>query len=114
MQTNLLGVKNKKVDPGQELILQKFEIDPVDPLSEEALLEILANRISEMLDNETDLLFSTLYRLDIDEYMINRVIMTPDIPNDIGLAKLVLQRQKQKIETRKKYKIEKKDDWFDF
>lgn len=73
-------------------------------LDEETMLQALAAKIAEMLDHEPELLFSTLYRLDVLEHKIRKVLDDPATPNDTGLAQLVIDRQKEKIETRKKYR----------
>ena len=52
---------------GFDIVLKKFDVDHPDELTEQQLVEALAQRISEMLDTQTELLFSTLYRLDIYE-----------------------------------------------
>lgn len=85
------------------LISRNFEIELKQEMTEEELVEVLANRIAEMLDHEPDLLMSTLYRLDVFESKILAVFDNPAIPNAQGLALLILDRQKEKLETRKKY-----------
>lgn len=95
----------------QSLIFRNFELEAKTPLSEEDLLNLLSQRIAEMLDHEPELLFSTLYRLDILEVDINRIFDDPLIMNDRGLAQLVLARQKQKQETKLKYKADDMDFW---
>lgn len=84
-------------------ITNSFQLDTeADALDEATLQAALAGRIAEMLEYEMDLLFSTLYRLDVLEYKIKDVLsgMTQeDIPS--GLARLVIERQKEKMATRK-------------
>ena len=81
-------------------------------LDEETMLKALASKIAEMLDHEPELLFSTLYRLDVLEHKIQKVLNDPAVPNDTGLAQLVIDRQKEKIETRKKYRSGQ-SEWMD-
>ncbi|MBP7184962.1 MAG: hypothetical protein KBA06_05605, partial [Saprospiraceae bacterium] len=52
-----------------------------------------------------DYLLSLMYRLDIDERKINYAISptASDAPN-VGLAKLIIQRQKQRVFTKKTIK----------
>lgn len=83
-----------------------------DFLDEGTVLQALSRKIAEMLDHEPDLLFSTMYRLDVLEHKIQRVLNDPAIPNDTGLAQLILDRQKEKIETRRKYQSGQKE-WLD-
>ena len=87
------------------IIINNFQIESQgkdEELDEQTLHQALADRISEMLDHEMDLLFSTLYRLDVLEYKIKAVLSGStgeDIP--AGLARLVIERQKEKMKTRK-------------
>lgn len=64
----------------------------------------LENKIRQMLDQETDLLWSTLYRMDVDEEKIKQVLASAhQTPVEAGLAGLVLERQKQRNEMRAKF-----------
>jgi hypothetical protein len=54
-----------------------------DYISENDLILALADRVAYMMDHEK--------------------VLSSDEPNAIGLAKLIMERQKQRIETRKKY-----------
>jgi len=84
-------------------IINNFQIESSEEtLDEDTLHEALTDRIAEMLQYETDLLFSTLYRLDVLEHKIKHVlsgVSGEDIPG--GLARLVIERQKEKLATRK-------------
>ena len=85
-------------------ILNKFDLHShgSEELDEKTLHRALAGRIAEMLDHDTDLLFSTLYRLDVLEYKIKEVLegrTNEEIA--FGLARLVIERQKDKMKTRK-------------
>jgi hypothetical protein len=82
-------------------------------LDEPALLDMFTTRVEEMLKGDIDLLLSSLYRLDVEEYKIQRALRSPDVPPARGIAKLIIDRQKEKLITRKKYGSEKKDkgDW---
>jgi hypothetical protein len=88
-----------------DIILNNFQIDTegeADGLDEVTLHQALTNRIAQMLDIETDLLFSTLYRLDVLEYKIKAVLAGNTGENiPAGLARLVIERQKEKMKTRK-------------
>ena len=68
--------------------------------------------IAELLEGNPDLLFSTLYRLDIYESKINTVLkLESDAP--AGLARLIIERQREKLRTREQYKPDKNIDWAD-
>ena len=82
---------------------------------EEALVQILARRIDEMLERQPEQLMSLLYRLDVLERKILPV-MRPDAiePAHIGLARLVIDRQKERISTKMRVKtppLEGMDGW---
>ena len=88
------------------LVREPFELDAA-PGSEDELLALLAERIAEMLEQRPDYLMSLLYRLDVLEKKIVPV-MHPDAPEPAnwGLARLVLERQKERIETKRTVKPE--------
>ena len=85
-----------------DVIINNFQLDDIEHLDEKTLHQALSSRIAEMLDFEMDLLFSTLYRLDVLEYKIKAVLSgsTGEGIAD-GLARLVIERQKEKMVTRK-------------
>ncbi|MDX1408427.1 MAG: hypothetical protein R3330_09850 [Saprospiraceae bacterium] len=92
-------------DPtGLQVILHTYQLDQASSPDEEQLIRLLAERIREMLDTEPELLFSTLYRLDVYESKINQVLRSHVEEPATGLARLVLERQKQKLKTRQEYK----------
>lgn len=86
-----------------ESLINNFQLDPDGDkaLDEETLHRALTDRIAEMLQYESELLFSTLYRLDVYEFKIKQVLSGntgEEIPG--GLARLVIERQKEKMKTR--------------
>lgn len=93
------------------LISNKFELElNEDPIQEEELLSILAEKVELMLNRRLDFLLSLLYRLDVEEHKINLALSPLSIePPHIALAKLILERQKQRIQTKKKYSST--DNW---
>lgn len=92
-------------------IQDQFDLEKINEVSETELIEALSLRISVMLDTETDLLFSTLYRLDIFESKINAVLNSPE-DTATGLARLVIDRQKEKFKSRAKHKEANEGDYF--
>lgn len=99
-----------------ELIRAPFELEAAPPPgTEEELLALLASRVEEMLAHRPEYLMSLLYRLDVLEEKI-RPAMHPGAPEPvhIGLARLVLERQKQRAETKLTIKpepLEGLDGW---
>jgi len=94
-----------------QLIKGDFELSSA-PESEAALLDMLADRIDQMLATQPEYLMSMLYRMDVLEHKINRV-MHPAAPEPapMGLARLVLERQLQRVETKRNIKTAPLDDW---
>jgi hypothetical protein len=101
------------LDNTKDLIAKDFELETVedDSVTEEQLLEMLAERMDFLIQNRTEFLFSLMYRLDVDERKVEAAMhpLAPEPPH-IGLAKLVLERQKQRAFTKQYYKQDKLDD----
>lgn len=90
------------------LVGSSFELGEAShSLDEATLIQLLATRIAEMLERQPEQLMSLLYRLDVLEEKIWPV-MRPDAPEpaNIGLARLVVERQKQRISTKRSVKTE--------
>ena len=67
-------------------------------LSEEALLQLLADRIVTILERGAEQFFQLMYRLDISEKKLNAVLAEDNVPQKI--ARLIYDRQLQKIQSR--------------
>jgi hypothetical protein len=69
--------------------------------SEEVLADILAQRINQLISNDFSRLLTLLYRIDIDETQLRR-LLREHADQDAGLiiAKLILTRQREKAATR--------------
>ncbi len=79
-----------------------FDLPEADNFgNEEVLIQMLAKRIGELLERQPEQLMSLLYRLDVLEEKIHPVmrVEAPE-PANIGLARLVVERQKQRIATK--------------
>lgn len=98
------------------LIEKPFDLRLSDmPDSEALLLSVLSERIAVMLEQEPEFLMSLLYRLDVLEKKIIPVLAAhaPE-PAHIGLARLVIERQKQRLETKRTIRVaplEDAEDW---
>jgi hypothetical protein len=79
---------------------------------ENDLLLLITDRVQWFLDHDKDLLLSYLYRLDVAEHHIDRAL-TPGNPDPaaLALAKLILQRQKERMHSKQKYKISPIEGW---
>lgn len=81
---------------------------------QEAVVKFMAQRIEEMMSGDFEALMSMMYRLDVAESKI-REALAPGNPENpaTGLAKLIIERQKQRMETREKYRHNDSSDWID-
>jgi hypothetical protein len=79
------------------------------------ILAVLSERIDTMLEKEPDMLMSLLYRLDIEEKAILHALEpTTDVSAAMALAKIVLDRQKQRSATKKAISVrplENPEEW---
>ena len=97
----------------KELIIQNFEIQGAEgDISEAELLDILTSQVAFLMDRKLDYLLSLLYRLDVLEPKIKAVLYNQEIIEPArGLAKLILERQKERVATRSKYSDEGDGSW---
>jgi hypothetical protein len=77
-------------------------------ITEDELLQMLADRLADLIARNPEDFFQLMYRLDIPETAMNKALSQNDIPGE--LAKLVYTRQLQKIESRAKYGRAETDD----
>ncbi len=76
-----------------------------EPISESELFDLVANEVAYLLEYRLEYLFSLMYRLDVKESYI-REALSPEAeqPANITIAQLIIDRQKQRIYTKQKYK----------
>ncbi len=96
-----------------DLIARDFELEAQEEtLSEDVLLSLLADQIAYMIEARMEFLLSLMYRLDIDEKKVNEALSPAgEEPANWALARLVLERQKQRAFTKKHYKQGNLDGW---
>lgn len=71
----------------------------------EEFKKYLIDRLTDMLDNNFNLLVNTLYRIDISERKLAELFGAKNKENiPEKLADLIIERQIQKIQFRKKYR----------
>lgn len=95
-----------------DLIRRDFDLEPMaEPLTEEQLFELLAEHIEWLIEHRLEWLLSLMYRLDIAEEKVRAALspLAPEPPHR-GLARLVLERQKQRVFTKQHYRPEELDD----
>ena len=96
----------------RELIVRDFELEEKsDIISEEELFDMLADQVAYMIEHRLEFLLSLMYRLDIEEAKVN-FALSPfcEEPANVAIARLVLERQKQRAFTKQHYKPPKLDD----
>jgi len=78
---------------------------PDGEIAYEVLLQRLTDEIQYLIDFDLDKLWSVLYRIDVSEQKVKDVLATtPFAQHAQGIALLIIERQQQKIITRKQYK----------
>lgn len=108
---------NSNINQTAELIVSDFEMQAFDSpyLTEEELLNALSEHIENMMQYRMEVLLSTLYRLDVSEEKVEKAMsLSATLPPNIGIAQLIIDRQKQRLYTKATYKTEPLDDWMDF
>ncbi len=99
-----------------DIIVHHFEMEPAeDGISEEKLIALLAKQVDYLLERRTEHFFNIMYRLDIDERKVTKALSpsSDEIPA-YALARLIVERQKQKNDTKQKYKSDTEGWSFDF
>lgn len=87
-------------------VSQSLDLEPFaqQEASWEALEAWLTERVAYLLDRETERLFQALYRIDVSEQLVHEIMS--GTPSDIArnLARAIIEREKQKVITRAKYR----------
>ena len=80
-----------------------WQLAPED--AQETLEAVLAEKVNELIEGNFDQLLQLLYRIDINEYRLRRLLLENE-GEDAGkiIARLIVQRQWEKIESRRKYR----------
>lgn len=92
-------------------IAEDLDIDVPLELSDEEMIRHIAYRVEQMLKGDPDLLMSYLYRLDVEEKKISAAMETSITPAHVTFANLIWERQKQRLETKRKYKQDPIKGW---
>ena len=101
----------QKYNPEQlmnKLISHEFP-EVLEKYSEEDLENNLAVFINELIDKDFNKLVNLLYRIDISEQKLKIALQNEDktISSGKTIAKLIIERQLQKLEFRKKFSKKK-------
>jgi len=92
-------------------IANDLDINIPIELSDKEMIDIISVRVEQMLKGDPDLLMSYLYRLDVLEKKIKAAMMTSIEPAHVTFAKLIWERQKERILTKEKYKQDPIEGW---
>lgn len=83
------------------MIVRDFGISEATSADEDALLNVVAARVGYLLVHDVDFLMGMLYRLDVLEEKIKIALgKGSDDPAHIALAKLIIERQKQRYQSK--------------
>ncbi len=84
-----------------ELQIKKPDVD--DPLK--ALELELTRLVQKLLDNDFNRLINAMYRIDINQQVFQKIV-SDTYPDHISneLAKVIINREIEKVKTREKYK----------
>lgn len=87
-----------------QIINKQVDTDLTEDISRHELQQKLTVFINDLILNDFQKLISILYKVDVDEKKLKR-ILKENAGTDAGeiIATLVIERQLQKIETRKKF-----------
>ncbi len=85
-----------------------WDLQLPDTLSEEAILQLLADRIVTIIERGSETFFQLMYRLDISEKKLNAVLQEEDVP--MKIARLIYDRQLQKIVSRHENRMQQQND----
>jgi hypothetical protein len=86
-----------------------WELAPVG--AEEVLEAALAEKINELIRGNFDQLLQLLYRIDINEQRLRRLLVDNE-GEDAGkiIARLIMERQWEKMESRRRFRQDKTTD----
>lgn len=84
------------------IVSRDFEVEEI--WSEAQIRERLVQAFAYLLDNDISKMMNILYRTDVDEQQLKSLLISnSELPSAEVIADAYLRRQKEKIETRKKY-----------
>lgn len=87
------------------LITKDFELPEIkEEFSEEKAIQILAKAISQLMDRNLERLLQVCYRIDLAENKLKQILHESE-PDQVAadLARALWERQKQKVEIRRRY-----------
>jgi hypothetical protein len=96
----------------QILSSQLFDIARKEEVNSEKLLDAISHRVNYLLEFQPELLFSYLYRLDVEESKVRFIIETSRISNKVeALSRLIFDRQMMRYKTKQSLPQEPIEGW---
>lgn len=91
-----------------QIINKQINTDLTEDISNNELHQKLTAFINNLIVNDFQKLISILYRVDVDEKKLKRILIE-NTGMDAGeiIAALIIERELQKIETRKQFGVKK-------
>ena len=79
-------------------------------------LNVVAQRVAELMETNMELFFNHLYRMDVNERRIHQILQNPEESESvyISIAKIIIERQKKRIETKRKYRQDPIKGWDEY
>jgi hypothetical protein len=99
---------NKEIS---QTISHDLDINIPSELSDEEMIDIISVRVEQLLKADPDLLMSYMYRLDVLEKKIKAALQVSLEPVHLTFARLIWERQKERMQTKKKYKQDPIEGW---
>lgn len=86
------------------LINTELDTNISESTLQESILNTLAAHINDLINNDFEKLVYYLYRIDINEKRLKEILQSAPQQNaGVIIANMIIERQIQKIESRKKY-----------
>lgn len=96
------------------LISEQVDNPDTSEVPENEFLEMIATRVEFLMESNMELFINHLYRMDVDEHKVNNILlMAEDSDESVYqlFAKLIYTRQKERLETKKKFSQGSVDFW---
>lgn len=98
----------------KSLISDRFIDKKKQDDSEQSFIDLIAERVAELMESNMELFINHLYRMDIDERKVNRTLLEAEDSEETvyhAMARLIYERQKERLESRRKFRQEPTDFW---
>lgn len=87
-----------------------FSLELAPAIGEPELEAVLAQHVNQLIQHDFNLLVSILYRIDVSEQKLKQILKdNPDADAGLVIARLMIERQKQKIRAREDFKTKAED-----